>query len=159
MTELIQLLTGMLGSVGFALIFRLPYRYLPLAALGGLLNWGSYLTFFALSDKLFLSCLAASAISALYAELLAKRLRAPTILFLIPTVIPSIPGSNLYYTLEAAVSGDLAAVGKNALLTCQWAFGIAAGISLVSILFVMLRNNKKSKNMPQESPAAETKEE
>ena len=29
MTELIQLLTGMLGSVGFAMIFRLPFRYLP----------------------------------------------------------------------------------------------------------------------------------
>ena len=158
MTEIIQLFTGMLGSLGFALIFRLPYRYLPLAALGGLLNWGSYLAFFALSDRLFLSCLMASALSALYAELLAKRLRAPTTLFLIPTVIPSIPGSNLYYTLEAAVSADFASVGKNAHGTCQWAFGIAAGVSLVSILFVMIRNNKKTKNKPQ-TPAAEQSEE
>lgn len=158
MTEIIQLFTGMLGSLGFALIFRLPYRYLPLAALGGLLNWGSYLAFFALSDRLFLSCLMASALSALYAELLAKRLRAPTTLFLIPTVIPSIPGSNLYYTLEAAVSADFAAAGKNALQTCQWAFGIAAGVSLVSILFVMIRNNRATKITPH-SPAADTSEE
>lgn len=146
MTECIQLLTGMLGSVGFALIFRLPYRYLPLAALGGLLNWGSYLLSFFLTDKLFLSCFLAAALSALYAELLAKYLRAPTTLFLIPAVIPSIPGSNLYYTLEAAVDGNFAAVGENALLTCKWAFGIAAGISLVGILLVMIRNASKKAN-------------
>ena len=143
MTELIQLLTGMLGSVGFAMIFRLPFRYLPLAALGGLLNWGSYLGCFALSGALFLSCFVASALSALYAELLAKYLRAPTTLFLIPAVIPSIPGSNLYYTLQAAVDGNLAATLENALLTCKWAFGIAGGISLVGIIFVMIRNAEK----------------
>lgn len=149
MKEFIQLLTGMLGSVGFAMIFRLPFRYLPLAALGGLLNWGSYLGCFALSGKLFLSCFVASALSALYAELLAKYLRAPTTLFLIPAVIPSIPGSNLYYTLQAAVDGDLANTLDNALLTCKWAFGIAAGISLVGIIFVMLRNARKKSNEPK----------
>ena len=158
MTELIQLLTGTLGSVGFALIFRLPMRYLPLAALGGLLNWGAYLGCFALSDKLFFSCLAAAALSALYAELLAKPLRAPATLFLIPAVIPSIPGSNLYYTLKDAVHGNFVGMAQNALLTCKWAFGIAAGISLVGILFVMLRGAKKGGNTPH-SPAAETREE
>ena len=158
MTALIQLLTGTLGSVGFALIFRLPMRYLPLAAVGGLLNWGTYLALFALTDKLFLSCFVAAALSALYAELLAKYLRAPSTLFLIPAVIPSIPGSNLYYTLEAAVDADLAALGKNALLTCKWAFGIASGISIIGILFVILRNHKKQKNTPQ-SPAVDTSEE
>lgn len=158
MNEYIQLLTGMLGSVGFALIFRLPYRYLSLAALGGLINWGSYLLFFLLTDKLFLSCFLAAALSALYAELLAKYLRAPTTLFLIPAVIPSIPGSNLYYTLEAAVGGDPGAVGENALLTCKWAFGIAAGISLVGILFVMLRSIPKNPKKPQAFAADKSEE-
>ena len=44
---------------------------------------------------------------ALYAEVLAKRLRAPAPLFLIPAFIPSIPGSNLYYTMAAAVGVTL----------------------------------------------------
>ena len=135
MTELIQLLTGMLGSVGFAMIFRLPFRYLPLAALGGLLNWGSYLGCFALSGALFLSCFVASALSALYAELLAKYLRAPTTLFLIPAVIPSIPGSNLYYTMFGVVRGDWGYAAKNALLTAEYALALAAGMSIVFVLF------------------------
>ena len=136
----IQLITGSLGSVGFALVFRLRYRFLPLAALGGLLNWGAYLLFHHLCSSVFVACLIASALSALYAEVLAKRLRAPAPLFLIPAVIPSIPGSNLYYTMAAAVSGDLAGVTENALATCIWALGIAAGISAVLALLVIGRN-------------------
>ena len=140
MTWWIQLITGSLGSVGFALVFRLRYRFLPLAALGGLLNWGSYLLLRHFSATLFVACLVASALSALYAEILAKRLRAPAPLFLIPAVIPSIPGSNLYYTMAAAVGGDLAGVTENALATCIWALGIAAGISAVLALLVIGRN-------------------
>ena len=40
---IIQLITGMLGSLGFALLFGLKKQYLIVASLGGLLNWGLYL--------------------------------------------------------------------------------------------------------------------
>ncbi|MBO7762327.1 MAG: threonine/serine exporter family protein [Clostridia bacterium] len=135
----VQLVTGALGSLGFALIFRLPKKYLPLAVLGGLLNWGSYLLLFMLTERLFLSCLLATMLTSLYAELLARRLRAPATLFIVPAVIPSIPGSCLYYTLQAAVGGDFATVREKGILTLLWAFGIAGGISLVVVLFAMAR--------------------
>ena len=134
-----QLLTGALGSLGFAMIFRLRAKYLPLAVLGGLLNWGSYLLLFSLTDRLFLSCLFAAVVASLYAEVLARVLRAPTTLFIVPAVIPSIPGSCLYYTMQAAVGGDFALVGENGILTLLWAFGIAGGISLVVVIFAMAR--------------------
>lgn len=145
MDALIQLLCGALGSVGFAMIFRMRPAFLPLAALGGLINWGSYLLLFHLTDALFLSCLAASALSAIYAELLAKHLRAPTTVFLVPTVIPSIPGSNLYYTMSAAVAGNWRSTAANALLTAEYAFGIAAGISIVWVFFAMISSSRLHK--------------
>lgn len=144
-TPAVQLVTGALGSVGFALIFRQRMRFLPLAALGGLFNWGVYLLLHHLTAQLFLSCLVASAMSAVYAEVLAKRLRAPTTVFLVPAVIPSIPGSNLYYTMSAAVAGDLPLVLSNAIGTVQWAFGIAGGISIVWVIFVMVKSLRTSR--------------
>ena len=145
MNEWIQLLCGSIGSVGFAMIFRLRPSFLPLAALGGFVNWGSYLLLFRWTDELFLSCLLASAITAAYAEILAKRLHAPTTVFLVPAVIPSIPGSNLYYTLSAVVRGDWPSVAENAILTAEYAFGIAAGVSIVWVGFVMIAYpNRKS---------------
>lgn len=136
----VQLLTGALGSLGFAMIFRLRARYLPLAVLGGLLNWGAYLLLYALTGQIFLSCLVAAMAASLYSELLARYLRAPTTIFLVPAVIPSIPGSNLYYTMQAAVGGDLSGVLENAILTVKWAFGIAGGISIMVVVFLLIRS-------------------
>ncbi len=136
----VQLLTGALGSLGFAMIFRLRARYLPLAVVGGLLNWGAYLLLYRLTEQLFLSCLVAAMVASLYSELLARYLRAPTTIFLVPAVIPSIPGSNLYYTMQAAVGGDLDGVFANAVLTLKWAFGIAGGVSVMVVVFLLIRS-------------------
>ncbi len=139
MEGLIQLLTGTLGSVGFALIFRQKPKYLPLAALGGFLNWGAYLLLYHFIGSVFVPCLLAAALVAVCSELLAKRLRAPATVFLVPAFIPSIPGSNLYYTMAGVVHGNAAAAWQEAMKTAEWAFGIAAGISVVFAALAMLR--------------------
>ncbi len=151
MDAFVQLLSAALGSVGFAMIFRLRARLLPLAALGGLLNWGIYLLLFYLTGNLFLSSILASAAAAVYAELLARRLRAPTTLFFVPAVIPSIPGSNLYYTMQGAVTGDFAAVAENALLTLEWAFAIAGGISIVTVAFSVYKGIRQKRAQSKEN--------
>ena len=136
---LVELLTGALGSLGFGMVFRLRARYLAPAVLGGLLNWGCYLLAYHLSGELFLSCLLAAALAGVLAELFATRLRAPATLFLVPALIPSIPGSCLYYTMQAAVGGDFATASAQGLLTAQWALGIAGGISIVVVMFTVIR--------------------
>ena len=140
---LVELVTGALGSLGFGMVFRLRARYLVPAVLGGLLNWGTYLLAYSLTGALFLSCLLAAAVAAVYAEILAQRLRAPATLFLVPALIPSIPGSCLYYTMQAAVVGDFAAASQNGVLTLQWALGIAGGISIVVVILTVIRGVRK----------------
>ncbi len=134
----VQLLCAGIGSVGFAMIFRLRPTFLPLAALGGILNWGIYLALLELSGTVFFSCLFAAAAAAVYAELLAKRMHAPATVFFVPAVIPSIPGSNLYYTMFGVVRADWAFAGRNAVLTAEYAFAIAAGISIVFVVFAAI---------------------
>ena len=139
----VELVTGALGSLGFGMVFRLRARYLVPAVLGGLLNWGTYLLAYSLTGALFLSCLLAAAVAAVYAEILAQRLRAPATLFLVPALIPSIPGSCLYYTMQAAVVGDFAAASQNGVLTLQWALGIAGGISIVVVILTVIRGVRR----------------
>ena len=38
-TEMIQILTGFIGSVGFAILFNIRGKRLVAAAMGGLLSW------------------------------------------------------------------------------------------------------------------------
>lgn len=146
MTEIIiQLVTGMLGSLGFALMFGLKKQYLISAALGGLLNWGLYLLGMHWWNVIFFAGLLASAFSALYSEIMARVKKAPTTLFFITSIIPLIPGRALYYACSNAVIRNWAEAKSFANLTLQYALSIAAGACIVWAITLTIENIKKNK--------------
>ena len=118
-------------SLGFSMIFRLRRSLWMAGSLGGALCWGCYLLMFDVTQHIFASGLVASAFAAVYAEIFARKKMAPTLLFVIPSVVPLIPGSSLYYTMSAAVSGNTREISEYGSLTLQYALSIAAGISIV----------------------------
>ena len=127
----IQLITAFTGSLGFCLLFGLRTRYLAFASLGGMLAWGIYLAVDAWLQNSFLACLLGAAFAVLYAELLARRLKTPTTLFVIPAILPLVPGSFLYYTMSSAVRGELELARSYGRETALSALAIAAGLSFV----------------------------
>ena len=129
-----QTLAAGFGTLGFALLFRVPRDKLFPATLGGILAWALFLGMRALGIGLFLSNLAAAAAVSLYAELMARGIHAPANLFLVPGIIPLLPGGALYRTMLALVQGDEAvrSLGRETLIVC---LGIAAGIVVVSVPF------------------------
>jgi len=139
---LTQLITAFTGSLGFAMLFHLRRRLLTCASLGGLLSWAVYLAGEWAFNSIFIACLLASAFAALYSEILARLLKAPATVFFIPTIVPLIPGSTLYYTMSHAVQNDWPQAKAYALLTLQYTLSIAIGISFVWALFYMLRKIK-----------------
>lgn len=146
MTEaLIQLVTGMLGSVGFALLFGLKTKYIFSAATGGLLSWGLYLIGMHLFGNIFLACLLASAFCAFYSEIIARIQKAPTTLFFITSVVPLIPGRALYYACSNAVAPNWEAAKEYATITLQYALAIAAGSCIIWAITLTIENIKKSK--------------
>ena len=128
----IQLLTAFLGSLGFSVLFGLRRRYLIAASLGGMAGWGIYLLVLALTEESFIACLAASAFAGVYAELLARRFKAPATLFLIPAIVPMVPGGSLYYAMSYAVRGQRPEARQAAVTTLKLALAIASGISFVT---------------------------
>ncbi len=142
MNHVVQIAAAFFGSLGFALLFGLRRRYLLPASLGGLLSWALYLLLEHLLSSPFLACFAASAFSMVYAELLAHWMRSPTTLFVIPAIIPLVPGGSLYYTMSYAVHGDLEDARLFGTQTGECALAIAAGISIV-LAFRELRTKRQ----------------
>ena len=138
---LIQIATAFLGSLGFALLFGLRRRYVLPAAVGGMLSWAVYLLLSRFLPSAFLSCLVASACAVLYAELLARLLRSPATVFVIPAVIPLVPGSSLYYAMSCVVQKDFAAAREYGMTTLEFSLAIAAGMSFV-LAFRELRTRR-----------------
>ena len=145
MNIIIQLIAGMIGSVGFAMMFGLKAKYILSAAIGGFLSWGLYLLGMHIFDNVFLACLMASAFCAFYSEITARIQKAPTTLFFITSVLPLIPGRTLYYTCSNAVVRNWKNMKVFANLTLQYALAIAAGACIVWAITITLDNIKKLK--------------
>ena len=136
---IMQLLGALVSSYGFALLFRVRKGLVLPASLGGLLCWGSYLLCCALMEGIFYPTLIATVVSTIYAEVLARVLRAPAPIFFVPTVITLVPGSSLFYAMCAAVEGDMALARSHGWTLVLYVLGLAAGASLVWALSDMTR--------------------
>ena len=146
----IGLVTSLIGSFGFALIFRLRTRYLIPASFGGLVAFAVYFVCDTFGMGLFIANLLAALVGSLYSELLARVMRTPTVEFMIPCLIPLVPGGMLYYAMSSLLASDYDAGFtnlKNALMT---ALGIAAGVIAVSLIFALwtgiVKNIKKRRS-------------
>ena len=146
--ELIQIIMALLGSLGFGIIFQLRGKKLMLAALGGGLTWGVYLACHLWIADAFVCCFLASAFAAGYAEVMARILKAPASVFTMPAEISLIPGSSLYNTMYAVVSGDEAGFLAAGRATVTTALAIALGIVLVMVITGSAASFRKPGNHP-----------
>ncbi len=137
---IIQLVAALIGAFGFALVFNLRKKLLIPAALGGVVNWAVYLLIFEVSGSCFSACFGAAVVSVLYSEIAARSLKAPIPLFLVPSLIPSVPGSSLFYTMSSIASKDEVAAKHYALLTGECTLGIAAGMCLAMAVFSIINS-------------------
>ena len=147
--ELIQVLTGFLGSLGFSLLFNIRGRKLLIASVGGLISWSVFLLLMPLFPGEAMRYFFAATAITVYAEIFARIEKTPTTTFLVPAVIPLVPGGSLYYTMNDALNKQWGDFAHRAFYTVQLALSLAVGIiavtTLTRILMALVRTlqNKK----------------
>ena len=146
-TEWIQILTGFLGTCGFAVLFNIRGKRFIWAVLGGLLSWMLFVLLGYIMESEPLRYFIVSLTMSAYSEILARLLRTPTTTFIMTVLIPLIPGGSLYYTMAHALSGEWTDFSGRALYTAQLAVALALGIVLAAAImrfFVRPRRLKLS---------------
>ena len=125
-----------IGSVSFATIFKVAPRHLIYGGIAGLLTYVVYyaVEFFS-GGMAFPAAFVSTMCAALFAEIASRTRKAPTIVFLIPAVIPTVPGGTLYRAMRALLMLDFDAAFEALLVALQIGLGIAGGILTVSIVF------------------------
>ena len=131
----IQLITSLITSVAFAIIFRIGKRHLLLVGICGTLTYAVYYTLFYFTSSLFVAAFISSMVTALYAEISARLRHAPTIIFVVPGIIPTVPGGSLYGGMRDLLLGNMNGAIENFSSTVEVGIGIAGGIVTVSILY------------------------
>ena len=135
---IIQTLMGALGSVGFAILFNIRGKRLLLFFLGGALDWTVYLLCTHHGCSMFVGLLFATMTAAISSEILARVIHTPVLISLVPMLIPLVPGSDLYYCMDALVRGEKELFLERGSVAISAAGAIALGIVCVTAISHMI---------------------
>lgn len=137
------------GAIGFSVLFGAHPKRLLYATLAGMVCTSAYIVVdqIAVLDGfggLFLASFAGGAACTLYSEIMARVLKTPATVFLIPGLIPMVPGGSLYYTMAFLVQGDQATAMQKGIDTLCVCLGISAGIVIMSVIGQIWRHSVES---------------
>lgn len=91
----------------YGVLMSMPKRPLFLAALTGASSYFIYRLIFLYGKHEMLGYLIATLFAAIAAELLARRCKMPVTIFVLPGIIPLVPGVGLYRSMLCLVQNDL----------------------------------------------------
>ena len=126
---LTELIVAFTATVGFAIIFNVPIRYLLVGGLAGTIGWLIYLLMGQSNFGIFVAAVGIG----LMAEIGARILHIPVLLIAVPGIIPLVPGVQAYRTMLALVRGDFLGALTNGTETLFVAGAIAVGIAVATV--------------------------
>ena len=135
----VQIIAALVGSVGFAIFFKMKGRQIALAGLGGAVTWMVYLFVQSFVTGYFVPYFAAAVFVAVYAEIMARINRAPATIFLTAAAVPLIPGGSLYYTMAGLVNKDEVLFTQSGEAAIVIALAIAMGFVVVAVITRYIR--------------------
>lgn len=131
-----------LATVGFSIFFNSPIKsLLPSGIIGGI-GWTVYIILFDFSGNAILANFFAALLISLLSEISARKMKYPAIIFVIPGMLPLIPGLGLYNTMLSLVEGNYTraiAIGTDALfVSASIAMGVLLVTSLVKTYYIVI---------------------
>lgn len=145
-----NLLGGAIGSfiaiVCFAIIIECPKKYLPMAGVIGAVGGTVYLFCVNIvgTDAVIASFFSALAITVM-SHIFARVFRAPVTIFLIPGILPTVPGAGMYRIVYYLVAGNQTKCAFYLAQTLEIAGMIALAIFLVGTIVKAIRKGKETK--------------
>ncbi|MFV0394880.1 MAG: threonine/serine exporter family protein, partial [Coprobacillaceae bacterium] len=135
-----QCISAFTASLGFAFVFRIHHhlRFAILGSFVGLIGWIIYLlTSFFNNDVI--QTFFATVIIALFAELIARKEKAPATIFLLTGCFPLVPGRGIYESMLHCVQGNTDAFVNSLVHTFSISIAIALGIMIISTIFKIIK--------------------
>ena len=129
----VQVIAAFLGSIGFAVFFRMRGRQILAAGLGGVLTWILVLLFEGQLGGQFVPNLFAAIFAGVYAEIMARVNKAPATIFLTASAVPLVPGGRLYYAMAGLVNEDKVAFAENGEAAVTIALAVSLGFVIVAL--------------------------
>jgi uncharacterized membrane protein YjjB (DUF3815 family) len=134
------------ASACCAIYFNAEKRDVVLGAVLGSVGWVVYAVFKAGGGQEALGYFAGAFAAAVFAEFFAVVMRRPATVYLVPGIIPLVPGGGIFYMMRAVVRGEFSealSAGYSAIAAAvAIALGIAIASSTARIIAITLRSRQ-----------------
>ncbi|MFC2469954.1 MAG: threonine/serine exporter family protein [Lachnoanaerobaculum gingivalis] len=93
---LFKIIGAFIAVVAFCIMIELPKKYMVQAGMTGMVGWAVYLLMEMVASRVEIAALVSALCIATMSHILARVLKAPVSNFLIPGILPIVPGGSIY---------------------------------------------------------------
>jgi len=138
-------LLGAIATCGFSIFFNAPRKLLLPSSLVGGLGWIIYIFLYIKFDNPLVYAFTAAVFVSVASEILARVMKQPAIVFIIPGILPLVPGITLYNTVLYTIQKDYTQAATTGTRAIIISIGISLGILVVASLSRMFNIYKLKK--------------
>lgn len=146
---IIQVISAFFATAAFSVIFYLPRKYILQAGMTGGIGWFIYLLLVHFDADKAVANLCATLVIALISHILARIYKSPVTLFLIPGIIPLVPGAGMYHIVQSILYNRINSSVQYFIDTFKMAGAIALGIFVIDTIFLAISKNGRRKRKQQ----------
>lgn len=140
---MLEIITCIIGTFGFSVLLKVSKSKIIYTIAGGAISAVISVIMLKKGYGIFYSTFTAMLAITAYSEILARIIKTPAGVILMPSTVPLLPGGALYYTVSYLFFKDydnFILYGKETLLTGA---GIALGAVVISIIMTFINSIKK----------------
>jgi len=139
MSYIIQFIAAILSTVGFALVFSVPLKTLLVSAVNGGFGWIIFKFVIDTTGSKYIAVFLSALSITFVSEMLARKLRYPASVFIIPGIINLVPGEGIYNTMSYFVNKQSDLAISSFYSTIVVAGSISFGVLLASSFSTSLK--------------------
>ena len=143
--EAVQVAGSFMAVLSFGIVLDLPKKYLGWSGVTGGVCWLVYLLIREETGSLIFAAFLSGLSFALLGHILARILRAPVSVFLIPGILPLVPGTSIYNCVYNIIRSSREQSTYYLIETIQIAGAIAMAVFLMDSMFKMIKNKDKNR--------------
>lgn len=143
MNTLLEIITCIIGTFGFSVLLKVSKQKLIYTVLGGAISAALSYILLQKGYNIFFATFFAMVAICIYSEVLARIIKTPANIILLPSTIPLLPGGSLYYSLSYLLHADRENFFIYAKETILTGAGIALGAIFISIIITFITDIKR----------------
>lgn len=135
MMFLIQFIYAFCATTGFAILFHVPKKEILPAGIVGAVGWLVYMYCNLDGNGVLIGCFMGACVVGLIADIFSRIFKEAATVFIIPGILPLVPGAGMYYTTLYFINGELEMAATRGTETLLMAGSISLGLLVIGAIF------------------------